>query len=132
MILENSPAADEFAAMIEKVAATVNELSATAEGVTEKINEVLAKGDKAQQTSTDKARRQPQLERGQAMQSSGVAEAILRHIDPRDLARYEAQIAEANKVEKQAEKKQEPVQRQERLKPRQKKLAKKRDQGMEL
>ena len=66
------------------------------------------------------------------MQSSGVAEAILRHIDPGDLARYEAQIAEAKKVEKQAEKKQEPVQRQEQLNRRQKKRAKKRDQGMEL
>ena len=132
LILENLPAADELAAVIEKAAAMMNELSATAGGVTEKINEVLAKGDKAQQTSTDKPRRQPQLEGGQAMQSSGVAEAILRHIDPRDLARYEAQIAEAKKVEKQAEKKQEPVQRQEQLKQRQKKRTKKRDLGMEL
>ena len=131
MILENSLAADELTAVIEEIAATMNELSAATEVVTEKIDEVLAKGDKAQQTSTDKARRQPQLEEGQAMQSSGVAKAILRHIDPRDLARYEAQIAEANKVEKQAEKKQEPVQRQEQVKPRQRKRAKKRDQGME-
>ena len=132
MILENLPVVDELTSVIEKVAATLNELSATAEGVTEKINEVLAKGNKAQQTSTDKPRRQPQLEEGQAMQSSGVAEAILRHIDPSYLARYEAQIAEAKKVEKQAEKKQEPVQRQEQLKQRQRKRAKKRDQGMEL
>ena len=132
MILENSPAADELTAVIEEIAATMNELSGATEGVTEKINEVLAKGDKAQQTSTDKARCQPQLERGQAMQSSGVAEAVLRHIDPRDLARYEAQIAEANKVEKQAEKKQEPVQHQEQLNRRQRKRAKKRDQGMDL
>ena len=44
----------------------MNELSATAEGVTEKINEVLAKGDKERQSvsSTNKARRQSQLEEG--------------------------------------------------------------------
>ena len=128
MILENSSVVDELTAVIEKVAATMNELSATAEGVTEKISEILAKGDKEQQASAGKNRSQSQLEEGQAMQSSGVAEAILSHIDQSDLVRYEAHIAEAKKVEKQAEKKQEPVQRQERLKPRQKK----RHQGMEL
>ena len=131
MILENSPVVDELAAVIGNITATMNEISAAAEGVTGKINEVLAKSDK-EQVLTDEKLRQSQLEDGQATQSCGVAEVILKSLDPRDLARYEAQIAEAKKAEQPIEKKQEPVQRQEQPKQRQKKRAKERDQGMEL
>ena len=131
MILENSPVVDELATVIGKITATMNELSAVAEGVTGKINQVLAQGDK-EQVPTDEKLRQSQLEEGQAAQGNGVAEVILRRFDPRDIARYEAQIAEATRAEQPIEKKQEPVQRQEPPKPRQKQRAKKRDQGMEL
>ena len=68
----------------------------------------------------------------QTTQADRVAEVILRRIAPRDLARYQAQVAEAKATEKQADKKQEPVQRQEQPKPRQKQRVKKRDQGLEL
>ena len=68
----------------------------------------------------------------QSVQVGGVAEVILRRIDPRDLARYQAQIAEAKKAEQLVEKKPEPVQRQEQPKPRQKKQIKKPDRGMEM
>lgn len=131
MILENSPVVDELATVIGKITATMNELSAVAEGVTEKINQVLAQGDK-EQVPTDEKLRQSQLEEGQATQGNGVAEVILRRFDPRDIARYEAQIAEATRAEQPIEKKQEPLQRQEPSKPRQKQRAKKRDQGMEM
>ena len=131
MILENSPVVDELATVIGKITATTNELSAVAEGVTEKINQVLAQGDK-EQVPTDEKLRQSQLEEGQATQGNGVAEVILRRFDPRDIARYEAQIAEATRAEQPIEKKQEPVQRQEPPKPRQKQRAKKRDRGMEM
>ena len=56
-------------------------------------------------------------------QADGVAEVILRGIDPRDLARHKAQIAEAKTTAPPV--KQEPEQRQ-------KKPVKKRDRGMEL
>ena len=131
MILENSPVVGELAEVIEKITATMNELSAVAEGVTEKINQVLAQGDK-EQVPTDEKLRQSQLEEGQATQGNGVAEVILRRFDPRDIARYEAQIAEATRAEQPIEKKQEPVKCQDQPKPHQKQRAKKRDQGMEL
>ena len=76
----------------------MNELSAAAEEVTGKINQVLAQGDK-EPVVTDEKLRQPQLEEGQATQADGVAEVILRNIDPGDLARYQAQIAEAKATE---------------------------------
>lgn len=70
--------------------------------------------------------------RRQSMQVDGVAEVVLRSIDPHDLARHQAQIAKAKAKEQQVEKKQEPVKRQEQPKQRQKKQAKKRGQGMEM
>ncbi len=92
---------------------------------------LLAQGDK-EQVATDEKLCQSQLEKGQAMQGDGVAEVMLRSIDPRDLARHQAQIAEAKTIEQPVEKKQDLVQRQEQSKQRQKKRAKKRDRGMEL
>ena len=131
MILENSPVVDELATVIERITATMNELSAAAQGVTGKIDQALAKGNK-EQVPTDEKLRQSQLEEGQARQGNGVAEMILRRFDPRDIAQYEAQIAKAKKAEQPVEEKQEPVQRQEPPKQRQKERVKKRDQGMEL
>ncbi|PZO20878.1 MAG: hypothetical protein DCF25_05860 [Leptolyngbya foveolarum] len=132
MILENSPVVGELSAVIGKITAMMNELSAAAAEVAGKIDEVLAKGGKEQAATDAKLRQPQQLEGGQAMQSDGVAEVILRHIDPRDLARHQAQIAEAKKTAPSVEKEQEPVNRQEPSKQRQQKQAKKRDQGMEL
>ena len=60
------------------------------------------------------------------MQGDGVAEVMLRSIDPCELARYQAQIAKAKATEQPVEKK------QEYLKQRQKQRAKKRDRGMEM
>ncbi|MGB7249899.1 MAG: MobQ family relaxase [Phormidesmis sp.] len=54
--LENSPAAAELAAEIERVTATVNEVSAKAGGVAEKMAELLAKLDKAQRLADAKGR----------------------------------------------------------------------------
>ena len=132
IILENSPVVDELAAVIGKITATMNELSAVAEGVTEKIYQVLAQGDKEQQVLTDEKLHQSQLEDGQATQSGGVAEVILKSLDRCDLVRYEAQIAEAKKAEQPVEKNQEPVKCQDQPKQRQKQRAKKRDHGMEM
>ncbi len=70
--------------------------------------------------------------RRQSTQADGAAEVVLRSIDLHDLARHQAQIAEAKATEPPVEKKQEPVQRQEQPKQRQKKQAKKRNRGMEL
>ena len=131
MILENSPVVGELAAVIGKIAETMNELSVAAEEVTEKISQVLAEGDK-EQVTTDEKLSQSQLEEGQAVQSGGVTEVILRHVDSLDLARYEAQIAKAKMTEQQVEKKKEPIKRQEQPKQHQKQRAKKHNQGMEL
>ena len=132
IILENSPAASELAAVIGKTIAMMNELSAVAMEVTGKVNEVLAKGDKEQAPTDEKLRQPKQLEGGQAMQGDGFAEVILRGIAPRDLERHQAQIAEAKMTVPSVEKEQEPVKRQEPSKQRQKKRAKERDQGMEM
>ena len=86
MILENSPVVDELAAVIGKITAMMDELSATAEGVIGKINEALAKGDKEQQVLTDKKLSQPQPEVGRAVQVGGVAEVILRKHRPSRLS----------------------------------------------
>ena len=66
------------------------------------------------------------------MRGDGVAEVILRGIDPRALARHQAQIAEAKTTAPSVEKNQESVKRQEQPEQRQKKRAKERDRGMEL
>ncbi len=132
MILENSPVVDELAAVIGKITATMNELSAVAEGVSGKINEVLTKGDKEQQVLTDKKLSQPQLEEGRDVQVGGVAEVILRRFDPHDLARYEAQIAKAKKAAQPVEKKQEPVKCQDQPKQGQRQKVKDRDRGIEM
>ena len=118
--------------MIGKITATINELSAAAAEVTGKVNEVLAKGDKAQALTYEKLRPPQQLERRPSIQGNGVAEVILRSLNPRDLARHKAQIAETKSKASPVEKKQEPVKRQEPSKQRQKQQAKKRDQGMEM
>ena len=62
----------------------------------------------------------------------GVFEAIMSRLDPDGLARYEAQMAEAQRPEQKGEKKPEPVKLQEQPEQRRKKRAKERDQGMEL
>ena len=128
MIRENSPVVGEITEVIGQIAATMNELSAAVEGVAEEISQVVAESDKVQSGLPDEKLRQPQLEAGQATQANGVAEVILRNIAPGDLARYEAQMAEAKVAEQLVEKKQELVQRREQPKQR----VKKRDQGMEI
>ena len=69
---------------------------------------------------------------GRSRQVGGVAEVILKTIDPDVLARYEAQIAKAKAAEQPVEKKQEQAKYQEPSKQSQKRQVKKRDQGMEL
>ena len=63
--LESSPVAAELAAEIERVTATMNEISAKTGGVFEKMAELLAKSDKAQKLA-DAKRRQAQLEKGRS------------------------------------------------------------------
>ena len=106
MIRENSPVVGEITEVIGQIAATMNELSAAVEGVAEEISQVVAESDKVQSGLPDEKLRQPQLEAGQATQANGVAEVILRNIAPGDLARYEAQMAEAKVAEQLVEKKQ--------------------------
>ena len=118
MILENSPVVNELAAVIGKITATMNELSAAAADITGKMNRVLAQGDK-EPVVTDEKLRQPQLKEGQAMQGDGVAEVILRGVDPHDLARYQAQIAEAKATAPAIEKKQAAEQDEKRRRRRQ-------------
>ena len=118
MIQENSPVVGEITEVTGNIAATTNELSATAEGVLEKISQVIAKSDKARSGLPDKRLRQPQLEAGQATQANGVAEVILKKIAPGDLARYETQIAEAKVAEQPIEKKQPTEQDEKRRRRR--------------
>ena len=56
----------------------------------------------------------------------------MRSIDPDGLARYEAQMAEAQRPAQKGEEKQAEVNRQEQPQQRQRKKTKKRDRGMEL
>ena len=67
--LENSPAAAELAAEIERVTAAMNVVSAKTGGVFEKMTELLAKSDKAQHLADEKQRR-VQLEKGRSPASS--------------------------------------------------------------
>ena len=62
----------------------------------------------------------------------GVAESILRGVDPRLLERVKSQLAEAETSEPPVEQKQEQVKQTEQPQQRQKKWAKERDQGMGL
>ena len=62
----------------------------------------------------------------------GVAEAVLRHIDPELIERARDCVAEIKTLELSAAERQDQVQHQERSKQHQKKRAKVRDQGMEL
>ena len=130
--LENSSEAGDLAAVVGKITATINELSTAAADITGKMNGVLAKGNIEPVVTDEKLRPPQQLEGGQAIQGDGVAEVILRGIDPHDLACHKAQIAEAKTTALSVEKKQESVKRQEPSKQRQQKQDKKRDQGMEL
>ena len=118
MILESLPAVGELAAVIEEITATMKELSVAAEEATGKIDQVLAKGDKNQSVVTDEKLRQPQLEVGQATQANGVAEVILRKIASGELARHQAQIAEAKTPEPPIEKKQAVEQESKRRRRR--------------
>ena len=63
--LENSPDAADLAAEIESVTATMNEVSATAGGVFEKMAKLLGKSGKAQKLA-DTERHQSQLEEGRS------------------------------------------------------------------
>ena len=62
----------------------------------------------------------------------GVAESILRGVDPELLERVKSRLAQSETSEPPAEKKQEPVKQKEQPKQHQKKLVKERDQGMEM
>ena len=62
----------------------------------------------------------------------GVAESILRGVDPGLLERVKSQLAEAEVLESPVEKKQEQGKQKEQPKQRQKKRVKERDQEMEL
>ena len=97
--LENSPEAAEFAAEIEKVVARMNEVSARAGGVFEKMVELMPELGEAQRLAEE--RQQSEAGEGRSLAALG-------------------------------EKKQEPVQRQERLKQRQVKKDKKCHQEIEI
>lgn len=62
----------------------------------------------------------------------GVAESILKGVDPKWLERVKSRSAEVKTSEPPVEKKQEPVKHQEQPKQRQKQRVKNRDQGMEM
>ena len=62
----------------------------------------------------------------------GVAETILSGIDPMDLERAQAQLAEAGTSAQPADKKQERVKRQEPPRQRKQRRDKSRDRGMEM
>lgn len=66
------------------------------------------------------------------MRADGVAETILRGVDPELLERVKSQSAKAETSEVPVEKKQEQAQRKEQPKQRQKKRVKECDQEMEL
>ena len=65
-------------------------------------------------------------------QVDGVFEVVMRRIDPDALARYEAQLAEAQRPEQPVEEKQEGAKRQEQSEQRRKKKVKERDRGFEM
>ena len=65
MVLESLPEAAELAAEIEKVAKKTGELSATADGVFEKIAKLLGKSDEFQRMADEK-QRQAQREEGRS------------------------------------------------------------------
>ena len=64
--------------------------------------------------------------------ADGVAEAIIRGVDPELLERVKSRLTEAETSESPVEKKQGQVKQTEQPKQRQKKRAKERDQSMEL
>ena len=66
------------------------------------------------------------------MRANGVAETILRGVDPELLERVKSQSAKAETSEVPVEKKQEQAKRKEQPKQRQKKQVKECDQGMEM
>ena len=64
--------------------------------------------------------------------TDGVAETVLRGVDPELLERVKSRLAEAETSELPVEKQQEPVKQKEQPPQRQKKRVKEHDQGMEL
>ena len=70
--------------------------------------------------------------RVESTKADGVAEVILKGIDPELLERVRARSTEAETSEPPVEKKQEEAKRKEQLRQRQKKRVEERDQGWEL
>ena len=110
------------------------ELEGQAERVGEAAEGIISGAEQLEQTTAAVARLDKQLEqqaerlRGvtnsiaeqrPSTQSGGVAEAVLRRIDPGLLASYQAQIAEAKAVEQPIEKKQTAEQDEKRRRRRQ-------------
>lgn len=71
-------------------------------------------------------------EQGEPIQIIGVAESILKGIDPELLKYVRARLDEAKTPAPSVEKKQVQTRHQEQPKPRQQKRVKERDQGMEM
>ena len=105
MVLEDLPVIDELAAAIGQMTATMNELSAATEDIAEQIDEATARADK-EQGVTEAELRQPQQEKGQAMQNPDDVEVTSRSIDSDALAGYQNQIAKATATEPPVEEKQ--------------------------
>ena len=118
MLLEDLPVVDELAAAIEQMTATLSELSAATADIAGQVARVAVQKKKAQGL-TDAKPGQFQKEKGQAMQSDGVAEVISSSLNPGDTAPSENQIAKAMAAEPPTEKKQATEQERKRRRRRQ-------------
>ena len=118
MVLEDLPVMDELATAIGQMTATISELSAATEDITESVNSVALQKHK-EQSLTDTKLRQPQLKKGQAIESDSATEVISSSLDLCDSARSKNQIATAKPTEPPAEKKQVTEQQRKRRRRRQ-------------
>ena len=118
--------ADRIGEAAESLIGGARQLELTAKAVARLDGQI---DGKAQRLS---AIAQPIVGQRPSRQVGGVAEVILKTIDPDALARYEAQIAKAKAAAQPVEKKQEQANGQEPPKQRQQKRTKKRDRGMEM
>ena len=124
------------AGQLEQTAAAISRLDEQLEQKAERLSAIRAasKRELASQGDAEQLSSAAESTVGQkpSRYGGGVFEAIMSRIDPDGLARYEAEMAEAQRPAQPTVEKQEPVKRQEQPEQRRKKKAKKRDRGMEM